>query len=207
MKTLCVDIGTHTGYSVWQDDILEASGTLHLADAKELDEARKAGAERRRDIRCDRLFTQLQFICPNPDRVVFEDVQFASTTMQAHLWASLRAAVWLAFPGAEFQCVPVASLKVFATGDGKAQKEDMLGVLEEVAPALDLPCNLAAADDNEVDALWLGLYNLAVIAGEADYHSVYENKKAAKAAKRAKAKERKLKLKAKQSAQALAEAA
>ncbi len=200
MKTLCVDIGTHTGYSVWQDGVLEASGTLHLADAKELDEARKAGAERRRDIRCDRLFTQLQFICPAPDRVVFEDVQFASTTMQAHLWASLRAAVWFAFPGAEFQCVPVASLKVFATGDGKAQKEDMLGVLEEVAPALDLPCNLAAMDDNECDAIWLGLYNIAVTLGEVDYHSVYENK-------RAKAKERKLKLKAKQAAQALAEAA
>lgn len=197
MKTLCVDIGTHTGYSVWQDDVLEASGTLHLADQKELDDARKAGAERRRDIRCDRLFTQLQFICPNPDRVVFEDVQFASTTMQAHLWASLRAAVWFAFPGAEFQCVPVATLKVFATGHGQAQKEDMLSHLSDVAEALGLPCNLAAMDDNECDAVWLGLYNIAETMGEVDYHSVYENKKAAKAAKRAKAKERKLKLRSK----------
>ena len=127
--------------------------------------------------------------------------------MQAHLWASLRAAVWFAFHVAEFQCVPVATLKVFATGHGQAQKEDMADFLTDVADALGLPCNLAAMDDNDVDAIWLGLYNLAVIGGVEDYHSVYENKKAAKAEKRAKAKERKLKLKAKQAAQALAEAA
>jgi Holliday junction resolvasome RuvABC endonuclease subunit len=150
MKTLSIDLGTKTGYAYWENDELKTCGTELLIKPKEVTLNRKAGIDRSKDPRVFRLH---QFVRQfKPDEVVFEDVLFASTQMQAQMWSSLRAALWTALPDARFYAVPVQTLKVFATGKGNAQKEDM-------ARALELKCMpLPPLDDNGVDAIWLGLW-------------------------------------------------
>lgn len=88
------------------------------------------------------------------DLVVFEDVQFQSSTMQTQLWASWRTAVWLAFPKTLIDCVPVGTLKKFATSNGGATKEQMSAALKRQHPGR-WNANL---DDNTIDAIWLWLW-------------------------------------------------
>lgn len=192
MSTLAIDLGTKTGWATDGD-----SGTEILATEKELAEQRKLGNERFLDLRFLRLLAFVKDqIRAGARRIVFEDVQFASTQMQAQLWSSLRAAIWAA--AAPFQarpgldesgqvqavCVPVGTLKKFASGTGAAQKEDMAAALLASCPAYAD----RAMDDNEIDAIWLLKFAEAVDAGQETWTGPYARKKAAKAAKREKAK-------------------
>jgi hypothetical protein len=94
-------------------------------------------------------------VCPSPVVVYFEDVQFAKSLAQAHLWASFRTAMWLTPGIARHVAVPVATLKAFARAGG-GQKSDMLASLKSLLPS----ARLEAADDNEIDAIWLVLYGV-----------------------------------------------
>lgn len=94
--------------------------------------ARARRLDRRADPRVLCFFEWLKADKNNFDIVVFEDVQFSETTMQTQLWSSFRTAVWLAFGGRTdcfVDCVPVGSLKKFATGNGAAGKPDMARAL------------------------------------------------------------------------------
>ncbi len=160
MNILALDLGTKTGFA-FSDG---RRGTLQLATPAMVKAARACRMDRRCDARIYVLFHWLKTAARDVDWIAFEDVQFASTTMQAHLWASLRAAVWIF--SAEYQkkteCCPTGTLKLFATGHGGATKEMM-------AKALTLKCpefTLCAADkvkdstgkildDNAIDALHL----------------------------------------------------
>ena len=98
---------------------------------------------------------------------MFEDVGFVSTRMQTQLWATLRTAIWgasLGNPDVRIFCVPVTTLKQFATGNGHVQKVQMAQALAARLPvfyALEgeqvRKADGKLADDNEVDAIWLAL--------------------------------------------------
>lgn len=157
MKTiLALDLGTKTGYCYGCDLRNQQRGTWNLATAKEVRDWGKERLTRRCDPRVARLWHELDSL-PRPDIVVFEDVEFASYTKQVQLWASLRAAVWLSyggfsgcgFSGVLVECVPVATLKKFATGAGNANKNGM----ERAATRLGI--NVKGLDDNAIDALHL----------------------------------------------------
>ncbi len=68
------------------------------------------------------------------DWIVFEDVEFSSTRMQAHLWATWRTVAWIfAFTrDIQVECLGVQKLKQFGTGHGGATKEMMMGALPRV---------------------------------------------------------------------------
>ena len=200
MRTLTLDLGTKTGWTITDGSVLQ-SGTIKLASEEELQAQRVEGKERTLDIRFVRL---LDFILGHIkiggiNRIVFEDVQFASTQMQAQLWASLRAAIWAAVNGTSIEvfCVPVGTLKVFATGSGSAKKPEMASALFNIEPTLyklspqgtlfrTEGSEVISIDDNEVDAIWLGRFNISVEKGERDYMGVYQRKAKEKAEKRAK---------------------
>lgn len=149
MKILALDLGTKTGWALgdWTGPV--DAGTRVLATAAEVKEWRAKRLDRTCDPRVSRLYT---FIRTNsPDIIVFEDVEFTSYTKQTQLWASLRAAVWLsAGPNTLLECVPVTTLKKFATGHGGATKEMMRAAL--IQQKQFLPMKL---DDNAVDAVWI----------------------------------------------------
>jgi len=161
MNVLALDLGTKTG---WAENCagagnLFAAGTWQLATAKEITEFGKSRMSRRCDPRVCRLYEKLDFICDStpPDFIVFEDVQFVTTTMQVQLWASFRTVAWLIgcqFPFIGVECVPVATLKKFATGSGSADKQAMRKHLVFQHPEIFS----IGFDDNAVDACWLFLW-------------------------------------------------
>lgn len=196
MRTCFLDLGTKTGLSIIEDGKLIASGTWVLATPEELQRQREEGKERTGDIRFFRLLDLLRVILAGGiDRIVYEEVQFATTQAQAQLWATLRTAIWVAAEGSAIQIlgVQVATLKKFATGNGGAKKPDMARALCHAQPQqyhLDATGNVRTTDerlvdDNEVDALWLAHYAAAVDRGEAVFASGHERKLAQKLEHRA----------------------
>lgn len=159
---LGLDLGTKTGWAVGNK-----AGTWNLMTPKEVTAQHKLRFDRRLDARIPRLYNHIveahrEF---SLNWIVFEDVLFASTTMQAHLWASLRATVWLAGYNlrVNVECLNTASLKLFATGHGGATKEMMAAWLVKKHPdrffleagtvkTLDKGTIL---DDNSIDAIHL----------------------------------------------------
>ena len=163
MKILALDLGTKTGYAVGDPSGILA-GTWTLMSPKVVTLQAKVRGDRRLDGRVPNLFDAIIKI-PALDWIVFEDVLFASTTLQAHLWASLRAAVWLAAyqRNIKVECVNTSTLKKFATGHGGATKEMMAAWLVKSHPetfrfydgAVRKVDNDLIIDDNGIDAAHL----------------------------------------------------
>lgn len=157
MNTLALDLGTATGYTYSDPYDGLVCGTWKLASPKEVAAWGKDRLTRRFDPRVSRLFDLVSALHARHKFgvLVFEDVQFASSTYQVQLWASLRAAAWLACntgnPRPYFDAVPVATLKKFATGSGSADKDQML----TAAKRKKLLDDFDGLDDNAVDSLHL----------------------------------------------------
>jgi len=155
VNILALDLGTNTGYAHGLNGVLQA-GTWQLATAAEIKAWGKNRLRRRCDPRMQRL-SNLLVELPKPDIVVFEDVEFSTSTGQTQLWASYRATVWLSLgTRCHMECVPVSTLKKFATGSGSADKPAMAAALFKQQPEL----KTAGLDDNAIDAIWL--YSWAV---------------------------------------------
>lgn len=154
MKILAIDLGTHCGlaHNCTPDGKLTA-WTEHLATDSEVTQWGKDRRNRTNDPRIARLVELISRI-PKPGAVVWEDVQFSSYTLQCQLWASFRTAIWLTLgQHCLLECVPVATLKKFATGHGGATKEMMESALRKKAPEIFL--QKKSFDDNAIDAIWI----------------------------------------------------
>lgn len=160
INALALDLGTSTGFTYNDPYDGIVCGTWKLASAKEIKEWGQLRITRRRDPRVLRLFDLVSALHERLrfNVIVFEDVQFASSTYQVQLWSSFRAAVWLACkavtPIPYFDCVPVGTLKAFATGSGAATKTAMLAAAKR-KKLLDDSAEFDDLDDNAIDALHL----------------------------------------------------
>jgi hypothetical protein len=135
MNILALDLGTTTGWATNHslgDDF--ALGQLELAKAREVTAWKKKRLDRRCDPRFHRLRQHIEHMAKGCSVVIFEDVEFSSFTYQVQLWSSLRAAIWSVVPSELIECVPVKTLKKFATGSGSADKEHMLKAMVEAEP-------------------------------------------------------------------------
>jgi hypothetical protein len=109
-----------------------------------------------------------------PDVIVFEDVEFSTYTGQTQMWSALRSAVWLSDVGQEdshkvklIECVPVSTLKKFATGHGGATKDMMEARLRREHPGVFVG-RKQKPDDNEVDAVWIYQWAWAALGRRLD---------------------------------------
>jgi Holliday junction resolvasome RuvABC endonuclease subunit len=153
LKILALDLGTDTGVAHNLNGSLEAH-TLKLATAKEITSWGKQRLTRRNDERIHRFAAFLKSL-PAPDAVVWEDVNFSSYTSQVQLWSSYRTTVWLAFgKSCLLECVPVGTLKKFATGNGGADKAMMEAALFRQYPEW----KGRGLNDDALDALFLWLW-------------------------------------------------
>lgn len=151
-RILALDLGTKTGVA-WNFGPLPGATTLKLATDKEVAAWGKSRLTRRCDPRIERLYRFVHEKAQPADIVVFEDVDFSTYTYQTQLWASFRTAVWLACltnSAAILECVPVTTLKKFATGSGLADKSAMRKAL-----FTQFPQTRPDLDDNAIDALWI----------------------------------------------------
>jgi Holliday junction resolvasome RuvABC endonuclease subunit len=136
LKTvLALDLGTKTGWAVGrlENDSLLDCGTYRLATDTEIRLQAQQRGDRRLDVRCPRLYSFLEktYAVHAFDWVVFEDVQFQSSTQQMQLWATWRATVWLfaSQHAIQTECVGVKNLKKHASGSGAADKAQMMAAL------------------------------------------------------------------------------
>lgn len=148
-KILALDLGTLTGYCYGDPKHL-VCGTWKLAAAKEISFWHKHRLDRRCDPRFSRLMKHLAAVRDQytPEVVVWEDVEFVMHQRQAQLWPTWRAAIWATFDPEKvvLECVPVGTLKAFATGNGAATKEQMAKHFNHNGP------ERAEYDDNAIDA-------------------------------------------------------
>jgi Holliday junction resolvasome RuvABC endonuclease subunit len=152
VKILALDLGTHLGLAHNFHEGQITAESHDLATAKEITTWGKQRWDRRNDPRIQRLFYLLAAISPVPEIVVFEDVCFSTFTKQTQLWASYRTVVWLVFgQKAILECVPVSTLKKFATGHGGATKEMMASALYREHPDFEK----SGFSDDAVDAIFL----------------------------------------------------
>lgn len=166
--TLALDLGTKTGFAYYsRPGELTQAGTWTLETPKGMQYAKKLRMDRRLDPRVMALINNLETLRRKSsiDNIVFEDVRFATSQAQAHLWGSFRGAVW-AFAhlnGIQVDCLETGKLKKFATGSGSADKLFMMRSLCERWPQSfrfekDLVRYISAGimlDDNAVDAMHL----------------------------------------------------
>lgn len=170
MNLLALDLGTKTGYAATNGPTSFACGTWILAKKEEITAARKLRMDRRCDPRFLTLLWKLKLLhsAIPLDYILFEDVQFSSTTMQTQLWTAFRSAVWCMTEfGIQVDCVPVGTLKKFATGNGGATKEMMARRLVQTAMRFRMEKNEVidtstgeVIDDNAVDAIYLYRWGL-----------------------------------------------
>jgi Holliday junction resolvasome RuvABC endonuclease subunit len=162
MKILALDLGSTTGFAHNSNGSdsrsLPSIYSKTWATAKELRDQKARRLDRRGDIRIVRFYDFISLLQSQArfDAVVFEDVQFHTSTAQTQLWSSFRTTVWLAFPKMLMEAVPVGTLKKFATGSGSADKQAMLAALVRRAP--ELITLGETPDDNACDAAWLWLW-------------------------------------------------
>lgn len=173
MRILSLDLGTNTGWAVGQDGKLVDCGTWKLATAKEIKVAGLTRMNRRLDPRIPALWGNLfmtEFSGHALDWIVFEDVQFSSSTQQTQLWSSFRGVVWTfasVHHAIKVECLPTGKLKLFGAGHGGATKEMMAAHLltgSDPRFFLDATSSLVQftggngtkiLDDNAVDAVHL----------------------------------------------------
>lgn len=153
MNILALDLGTDTGYASGDVSGLNFSiGSWKLATAKEIRQWGSERLTRRRDPRPQRLCEKILAMPHVPDLIVFEDIMFASSTLQVQLWSALRTSLWMCLGNeVRFDCVPVTTLKKFATGSGAATKEQMKHVF--IHHETDRPAGLY--DDDAIDAYFI----------------------------------------------------
>jgi len=156
MNVLALDLGAKTGWCFGSRPDQLVVHTIQLEKPSVL---KNLGKKLRSfDPRVWALFERITTYPHQIDKFVFEDVQFATTTYQVQLWASMRAALWL---GArernddkpDITGVPVGTLKKYATGSGAADKQAMRRSAEKKG----LDCS--SLDDNAIDAWHLWCYS------------------------------------------------
>jgi Holliday junction resolvasome RuvABC endonuclease subunit len=154
MVILALDQATLTGYAVVneQGEILD-SGTWQLADRKRTGESR--------GMRYIRFEANLRraIIHWKPSLIVHEQtlLRGGAATEIANGFKALilKEAADL---NVEVSCVHTSELKHWATGNGKAEKEDMVQAAMGFLKVRSATGKTAPRDDNEADAICIGLW-------------------------------------------------
>ena len=154
MVILALDQATATGYAVIGEggEIL-TSGTVHLADKNRTGESRGMRYVRFRKFLCDMVEQY------GVDLFVHEQTLLRGGAA-TEIANGLKGVILMvaAERGIEVSCVHTSELKKFATGSGRADKEQMVCAAKRLTNRV--PC-----DDNEADALLIGLWAYQRFAG------------------------------------------
>lgn len=154
MNLLALDLGTKTGWATLCENIRHSG--VQVFDLK------RGESPGMRFLRFHRWLIDFPM---RPELVIYEEAHHrggAATAVaygfQSHLFS------WCAQAGIEHQGLHSATLKKFATGSGKAGKNDMVAALSR---KFGTPLNM---DDNEADASWLLEWARVNIVADSSQH-------------------------------------
>ena len=147
MAYLCLDLATHTGWSVVENGEIKASGVK--------DFSKKRGESNGvMFMRFHKWLDDMVLLCGENSTcmVVYEQAHFrggAATEICVGLQTHTQS--WCARRSIE--CAPVATMKLkkFATGKGNAGKQEMIDAARKIIGRDPL-------DDNEADAIHIGMW-------------------------------------------------
>ena len=150
---LAIDQATTSGYAVVREDgsVVE-SGVWHLADRKRTGESRGM-----RYVRFRHEIEQTLQRHPEIGLIVHEQTLMrggAPTEIANGFKALILEAA--ASRGLNVSCVHTSELKKFATGSGRAEKQDMVLACQTLGGVVPI-------DDNEADAVLIGLWAAAAV--------------------------------------------
>jgi len=143
MNTLCLDLGTITGFAVCTDRVL-TSGTVNFKNNRF-----EGGGMRY--LRFNKWLNDVRANTPI-ESVYFEEVRRHIGTDAAHCYGGFMASLtsWCEQHKIPYSGIPVGTIKKHATGKGNAKKDLMI---ESVQKKGHKP-----ADDNEADAICLAYW-------------------------------------------------
>jgi len=156
-RIVAFDLGTLTGWAL-QDGSIRHSGVWNLKGSRF-----EGGGMR--FVRFKRFLNEIGRV----DLVTYEEVRRHMGVDAAHVYGGLQATLtaWCEEQKAKdmktgkeitvpYEAVPVATIKIHATGKGNASKEAMMTAFEKRT-------GRAPIDDNEADAWWLLDYTVALV--------------------------------------------
>jgi Holliday junction resolvasome RuvABC endonuclease subunit len=152
MRILALDQATACGYAVVEDGIVVESGTWQLSDKKRTGESRGM-----RYVRLEKRLHDLNLEFADNTKHSFDLIVHEQTLLRGGAATELAngfKAIILKFAteiGVDVTCVHTTELKKFATGHGKAEKSEMIQACFDLAM-------VRPADDNEADAILIGLW-------------------------------------------------
>ena len=139
---LALDLGTHTGWALYQLDGTITSGTGHF-------KPQRFEGGGMRYLRFKRWLAELLTTSVHINAVYFEEVRRHAGVDAAHAYGGFMGhlTAWCEHHNIPYQGVPVGTIKKHATGKGNASKGEMIVAARARGHS--------PADDNEADALAL----------------------------------------------------
>jgi len=144
MIVIGIDPATACGWAILKDGIPIASGVWDLKPKRH-----EGGGMRY--LRCRKLFTEL-IESVDATAMAYEEVRRHQGTDAAHIYGGIVGQIAAVCEDKQlpFTAIPVGTVKKRATGKGNASKEKMIAAANEVF-------NMNVIDDNEADAIWIGV--------------------------------------------------
>ncbi|WP_455475742.1 crossover junction endodeoxyribonuclease RuvC [Bartonella sp. B17] len=138
--TLCLDLGTKTGWAICGADNHIISGTANF-------QPRRFEGGGMRYLRFKQWLTEMKMTAGQIGEVYFEEVRRHVGTDAAHVYGGLLATLtaWCEHHQIPYEGIPVGTIKKTMTGKGNASKEEMIKAVYSKGHA--------PQDDNEADAL------------------------------------------------------
>ena len=148
---LALDLGTHTGWALYQRDGTITSGTEHFSPQRF-----EGGGMRY--LRFKRWLNELLSTTQHINAVYFEEVRRHVGVDAAHAYGGFMShlTAWCEQNSIPYQGVPVGTIKKHATGRGNAGKVEMIAAMRARG--------FVPIDDNEADAL--AILQWAIRGGE-----------------------------------------
>ncbi len=145
---LCLDLGTHTGWAVTNQNGHIISGTLSF-------QPKRFEGGGMRYLRLNQWLEEIHAVMGNIDAVYFEEVRRHLGVDAAHVYGGFLSALtsWCERENIAYQGIPVGTIKKFATGKGNASKEAVIAAVYALGHNPE--------DDNQADAIALLHYACA----------------------------------------------
>lgn len=153
-KVIGIDIADKCGWAVFDGDEHQGSGVWDFSDPKRWHGGGMCFLKFRNNL------SELAYKT-RPDAIYFEEVRrhLGSDAARKYYGYVGNLMAWCEKMEIPFQSVPVATIKIAATGKGNASKDDMLAAAREHWPGV------LVEDDNQADAMWCGVCGIMDLQG------------------------------------------